>query len=123
MTSTVLQWNLYSISICFTSVCADTVYCMLVNDIYTPTHIEPGGTYDHSPSPEPPYLWKRISKDIPPPPISGIAYRWQLQKTPPFPGFLGKSARDYGKKKKIPRKWERACGPLMHSRGGGHLYH
>ena len=33
-----------------------------------------------------PYLGKRISKDIPP--ISGIVYRWQLQKTTPFPGFF-----------------------------------
>ena len=31
-----------------------------------PTPIEPGGTYAHSPSPEPPYLGKRIFKDIPP---------------------------------------------------------
>ena len=60
-----------------------------------PTRIEPGGTYAHSPSPGPPYLGKRISKDIPP--ISVIGYRWPLQKTPPFPGFLGKSSRDYGK--------------------------
>ena len=67
------------------------------------------------------------------PPISGKGYpriyslsrvhgyRWQLQKkTPPFPGFLGKSSRDYGKSK-IPlflSKWELACGPRMHSSGG-----
>ena len=31
--------------------------------------------------------------------ISGIGYRWQLQKTPPFPGFLGKFSRDYTAKK------------------------
>ena len=74
-----------------------------------------------------PYLGKRTSKDIPLSrekdiqgytPISGIGYRWQLQKTLPFPGFLGKSSRDYTAKN-TPRKWERACGPLMHSSGGG----
>ena len=31
-----------------------------------PAPIKPaGGTYAHSPSPEPPYLGKKISKDIP----------------------------------------------------------
>ena len=59
------------------------------------------------------YLGKRIPKDIPGY-ISGIDYRWQLQKTPPFPGFLVKSSRDYTAKKypSFPRKWEHACGPL-----------
>ena len=53
------------------------------------------------------------------PPILGIGYHWQLQKHP-FPGFLGKSSRDPDQKyPSFPRKWERACGPLMHSRGVG----
>ena len=87
-----------------------------------PTPIEPGGTYAHSPSPEPPYLGKRIFKDIPP--YLGIGYRWQLQNTLPFPGFLGKSSRDYGQKyPHFLRKWECASGPLMHSSGGPGLGH
>ena len=50
-----------------------------------PTPIEPGGTYAHSSSLKPP--------------ISGIGYHWQLQKTPPFPGFLGREVfQDYGQK-------------------------
>ena len=59
-----------------------------------PTPIEPGGTYAHSPSPQPPYPGKRISKDIPYTPYLGYGYHWQLQKTPPFPGFLEKSSHD-----------------------------
>ena len=46
----------------------------------------------------------------------------RVLKTPPFPGFLGKSSRDYTPKiyhLPFPRKWEDACGPLMHSIGGG----
>ena len=82
-----------------------------------PTLIEPGGTYAHSPSPEPPISGKRISRDIPP----YLRYWLPLAITEniPFPGFLGKSSRDYGQKiPNFPRKWERACGPLMHSNGG-----
>ena len=57
-------------------------------------------------------------KDIPP--ISGIGYDWQLQKTPPFPGFLGKSSRDNDPKMPpFPRKWEYACGPSCIRVGGG----
>ena len=36
-----------------------------------------------------------VCSPSPEPPISGIGYHWQLQKTPPFPGFLAKSSRDY----------------------------
>ena len=65
----------------------------------------------------PPVLGKGHPRTYPP--ISGIGYRWQLQKNTPFPGFLGKSSRDYGQKiPTFPRKWERACGLLMHSSGG-----
>ena len=64
-----------------------------------------------------PYLGKDSYMYIP---ISGICYHWQLQKTPPFPGFLGKSSRDYAKITPFPRKWEHACGTLsMYSSGGG----
>ena len=49
-----------------------------------PTPIEPGGTYAHSPLPEPPYL--------------GYWLPLAITKTPPFPGFLGKCSRDYGQK-------------------------
>ena len=79
------------------------------------TPIEPGSAYARSPSPEPPISRK---KDTPPPPISGIGYHWHLQKTPPFPVFSG-NLPETTTKKKIPRKWECACGPLMHSSGGG----
>ena len=63
------------------------------------TPIEPGGggTYAHSPSPEPSYIGKRISKDIPP----YLGYLLPLaitKKTPPFPGFLGNASRDYSQK-------------------------
>ena len=54
--------------------------------------IEPRGTYARStpsldPPPPPP-----ISREKDIPSISGIGYHWQLQETPPFPGFLGKSS-------------------------------
>ena len=63
----------------------DDEHCSIFPSI-PPPHalhsIEPGRKYSHSPSsePPPPYLGKRLSKDIPP--ISGIGYRWQLQKHP-----------------------------------------
>ena len=67
-----------------------------------------------------PITWTLLSQEKDIPPISGIGYHWQLHKNPPFPGFLGKSSRDYGQKyPPFPRKWEYACSPLMHSRGGG----
>ena len=50
-----------------------------------PTPIEPVGTYARSPSLEPPYL--------------GYWLPLEMTKTPPFPGFLGKSSRDYTAKK------------------------
>ena len=59
-----------------------------------------------------PYIGKKIY------PLSYILvlYHWQLQKTLPFPGFLGKSSRDYAPKiSPFPRKCEHARGPLMHS--------
>ena len=47
------------------------------------------------------------------PHISGIGFRWQLQKHPLFLVF-GKSSRVYGQKiPPFPRKWELACGPIM----------
>ena len=70
----------------------------------------------------------------PPPPISGkgctrdyplsrvlisIGNYTNKQKTN-FPGFVEKSSQDYGLKiPPFPRKWEYACGPLMHSSEGG----
>ena len=54
-----------------------------------PPPIEPGGTHARSPSPEPPYLWKRI-----------YLLSWVLvtignyKKNHPTLGFLGKSSRD-----------------------------
>ena len=93
-------------------------YCRRYIPPPPPTPIEPGGTYARFPITRTPYLGKRIY-----PPISGIGYLWQLQKTSPFPGFLGKSSRDYGQKipppPPFPRKWEYARGPLMHSSGVG----
>ena len=59
------------------------------------------------------YLGK-ISKDIPP----YLRYWVPLaiyKKTPPFPGFLGKSSRDYGQKYPLSREngtRQRAWGPL-----------
>ena len=61
----------------------------------SPTPIEPGGTYAHSPPHEPTIK----------PPISGIiGYHWQLQKHPPFPDFLGKSSRYHGQKIPLSRE-------------------
>ena len=51
------------------------------------------------------------------PPISGIGYHWQFLKTPPFSGFLGKSTPPHYPLSR--KKWESACGPLMHSSGVG----
>ena len=54
------------------------------------------------------------------PPISSIGYRWQLQKTPPFPGFLGKYSRDYGQKiPPFPRKENAHAAPYIRAWGGG----
>ena len=60
-------------------------------------------------------------KDIGLPPISGIGYHWQLQKTSNFPGFLRKSSRDSAPKSPRPTKWEHAYDPLCmgKARGGG----
>ena len=80
--------------------------------------VESGGTYDHSPPPEPPYLGKRISKDN----IFPYLGYWlplaitKKKKILVFSGNLPETTA-----KKTPpfwRKWERACGPLMHSSGG-----
>ena len=50
--------------------------------------------------------------DDPIPPISGIGYHWQLQKTP-FPGILGEIFPRLRPKHTppppFPRKWEYAC--------------
>ena len=85
-----------------------------------PTPIEPGGTYAHSPSPEPPYLGKRISKEIPP----YLGYWLPLALTKKHPLFLvisGNLPENTAKKyPPFPRKWERACGPLC-IRVGGYL--
>ena len=54
-----------------------------------------------------------------PPPYLGYWLPLAITKTHPFPGFLGKSFRDYGQKRPpFPRKWECTCCPLMHSSGG-----
>ena len=81
-----------------------------------PTPIEPGGTYARSSSPEPPYLGKRIYTCTH---VYGYWLPLAMTKTPPFPGFLGKSSRDYGQKYPISREWECACGPLSGGGGGG----
>ena len=76
----------------------------IVGDVYTPPPPrESGGTYAPSPSPEPPFLGKRILL----PPILGIGYHIFPRLTP-FPPSA--------------RKWEQAGGPLMHSSGGGAGY-
>ena len=55
-----------------------------------------------------------ISQERDIPPFSDIGYHCQLKK--PFPGFLGKSSRDYVHK--IPKKMGTRTRPLMHSNGG-----
>ena len=81
------------------------------------TPIEPGGggsTYALSPvTPNLPYLGKTISKDIPP--LSRVLVTVGNYKNNTF--FLVFSATKYTPPP-FPRKWERACGPLMHSSGG-----
>ena len=61
-----------------------------------------------------PLSWE---KDIPPSTrVSGIVYQWRvktnspryLSETTPYPP--------------VTRKWEHACGPLLHSNGGRDLY-
>ena len=70
--------------------------------------------YAHSPSPEPPISGKGYT------PISGIGYHWQLQKNTPFSGLSREIfPRLLPNIPPFPRKWEYACGPLMHSSGGG----
>ena len=58
-----------------------------------------------------------VSQERDIPPITGIGYHWQLQKAPLFWAFL----RNLPALKYPPfqGKWEHACSPLMHSRGGG----
>ena len=95
-----------------------SVYTVLLWSPGPRIHIEPLGTYAHSPSP-------------PPPPISGKGYpRITLLSRVLvtvgnykntlfscfFPGNLPETTA-----KRYPffqRKWERACGPLMNSSGG-----
>ena len=82
--------------------------------------IEPGGIYAHSTSAEPPISGKGYPRIYPP--ISGILVTVGNYKNTPFSWFsreifprLKKKVQKYPP---FPRKWERACGPLMHSSGG-----
>ena len=80
-----------------------------------PTDIEPGGTHARSRSPEPPYIGKRIY-----PLYLGYWLPWAITKNTPFSGLSREiSPRLRPKYPPFPRKWECACGPLMHSSGGG----
>ena len=68
----------------------------------------------------PPISRKRISKDIYPP-ISGIGYRWQLQKTHPFFWFSREIFQRLQPKNTpppFPEKMGTPPPPLMHLSGG-----
>ena len=83
----------------------------------SPTPIEPGGTYAHSPSPEPPISGKRV-KDIPP--ISGIGYHWQYYKNTPFSRLSREIfPRLLPKNTPLPEKMGMRMRSLMHSSVGG----
>ena len=71
------------------------------------------GNYVPAPSPELPLLRKRYT------PISGIAYNWQLPKTHPFRGFLGKYSRDYAPKYPFPENMGTRMWPLCAFEWGG----
>ena len=58
------------------------------------------------------YLGKEIYAHI-----SGFGYHLQNYKNTPFSGNLPETTRK--KYTPFPRKWEHACGPLLHSMGGG----
>ena len=84
-----------------------------------PPPIEPGGIYAHSPSPEPPYLGEMISKDIHVPPSWVLVTVGNYKKLPLFCVFSGILPKTTDQKyPPFRRKWERTCGPLMHSSEG-----
>ena len=73
--------------------------------INSPPPIEPGGTYAHSASPEPPppsHLGKRISKNIPP--YLGYWLPLAITKNIPFSWFSREIFRDYGQKYPLSRE-------------------
>ena len=84
----------------------------------TPTPIDPWGYLCSFPitwTPPPPNLGKRISKEIPP--YFGNWLPLAIIKNTHFPGFLGKSSRDYGRK--IPLFRENGNTHAASGWGGG----
>ena len=79
---------------------------------------KPGGTYAHSPSPEPPISGKGYPRIYTP--LSRVLVTVGNYKNTPFPGFLGKSSRDYGQKiPPFPEKMGTRMRPLCIRVGGG----
>ena len=83
-----------------------------------PTPIEPGGTYAHYPSPEPPYLGKRISKVIAP--YLGYWLPLAITKTPLFLVFSGNLPETTARNTPFPEKMGTRMRPpyAVHSSGG-----